>query len=480
MATLKYKGKEDTRNGPVGAKDMPALGTDTDALQSRVNGRVNRTSLVSLAGGAVLEDQSRPVSGTNPGVVVMEFDTEATPIEQTSDHEFLPPSSAYLDGNLDIPSVSGSSDSENRGVTHNLLSPPKRDNNQEHSVHRKTKQKNTQIRKNSTKNNRPSNTSTRENYGKLRKRSLSSENSDSNSSSGSLDGGGRRGQKKRHKNTIGAPGHRPPQDNVNNRTRETYTDNSGSSSETFSRRGASSGRVRENTGATDRLLSSSPPVPHSPQYRGSNPASRLQSTSSRLSGILSSDPSAISTDQAILSRGGGAGAESNQNLPIMEPDPMAAFAPMSVFEGEWGEPCDLDSFCFCCENGDSDDTGEPNPHMDRLLRMFDNPMNLSQIRLARNVQKMYDTVFRPHAEVDQPWTLLSIRKHMRERGSLSSSAQLRTLCNMHFRLMCELGETGLLVKNSDTNSVHLNNKGASVLKGLVKDYLAIKAHMGGD
>jgi hypothetical protein len=147
----------------------------------------------------------------------------------------------------------------------------------------------------------------------------------------------------------------------------------------------------------------------------------------------------------------------------------------SVFAGDWGEPEPaLDGWCFMCARRAPQAQRMSNPYYTALIKMFAPGGNQTILSQCQDIKRYYDENFR-RAQGDRAWTLRSVKKHMFQHAAASKDMMLSEMARIYFAQVQLYCETGLRVRDPQTNQVFVNQRGQASFDKMTRLFLTVLA-----
>ncbi len=122
--------------------------------------------------------------------------------------------------------------------------------------------------------------------------------------------------------------------------------------------------------------------------------------------------------------------------------------PAPLFDGDWGDPSDDDSWCFMRDTGQTDEERQDNPLIQDILQFAKRFGVDDTYRLCVNIQKHYDKEFRAYQDQPRPWTLRSIRRWLEDTASKES--MINMAIKIAHRKLLNMADTELCVIDPST------------------------------
>jgi hypothetical protein len=141
-------------------------------------------------------------------------------------------------------------------------------------------------------------------------------------------------------------------------------------------------------------------------------------------------------------------------------------------DDDWGTASAADNFCFCCEYKSNPLVGE-SCHYGRLEALLKNDADRSELAVAILVQRQFNDELRSVNRLPQ-WTLLGIRKHMRECGANLETARLGYMGRDFTRMFHGVKDKGVRYYNPKTRRVVYDATGIQLCSRILKDLLLIR------
>lgn len=144
----------------------------------------------------------------------------------------------------------------------------------------------------------------------------------------------------------------------------------------------------------------------------------------------------------------------------------------ALTEADWGIPDPInDKFCYWCEYGPSEEQMRA-PHVVHMIELFALIGQLPMRRVCGLIQKLYDERFRRFSRSEEirnkPWTLFSIRNHIRYHESLSPEVELR-LMGVELKAICNTMEDfEMCARHSVTGQKRINRDEVNLYLKIVK------------
>ena len=170
--------------------------------------------------------------------------------------------------------------------------------------------------------------------------------------------------------------------------------------------------------------------------------------------------------------GAEGGGEENKEGEGEEGAEVQEWVPCALTDAHWGEHnALLDAYCFWCESGPTKDQ-ERHMHVVRMRELFRMVGIVPLRQLCGWIQTLYEEEFRPNfqtaAEQKRPWTLLSIRKHIRSHEALPADVE-RRLMKVQLKEMCNVMEDfEMCARHIVTGQKRINHDASGFYLKLVK------------